>query len=143
MATILDGKKVSARIKEELKIEVEKLKADGIKPSLAVIIVGDDPASKIYVKNKKLSLFENDKGYLTVEDKQKFVKDVVNSIPYANNNNGEYGLVKLGSKSKGIDIGNNGELQILAATKTDISDNSTALLITFFIKINSRDISLK
>lgn len=54
-AKILDGKAVSQRIKEELKIEVEKLKASGIKPALAVIIVGEDPASKIYVRNKKLA----------------------------------------------------------------------------------------
>lgn len=55
-AKILDGKAVSARIKEELKQEVAKLKAEkGIDPGLAVIIVGDDPASKIYVRNKKLA----------------------------------------------------------------------------------------
>ena len=54
-AKILDGKMLSAKIKDELKIEVENLKKDGINPSLAVIIVGDDPASKIYVKNKKLA----------------------------------------------------------------------------------------
>ena len=55
-AKILDGKKVSARIKEELKEEVANLKRDkGIVPGLAVIIVGDDPASKIYVRNKKLA----------------------------------------------------------------------------------------
>ncbi len=54
-AKILDGKMLSAKIKDELKLEVENLKKDGINPSLAVIIVGDDPASKIYVKNKKLA----------------------------------------------------------------------------------------
>ena len=54
-AKILDGKAVSQRIKNELKLEVEKLKETGIKPALAVIIVGDDPASKIYVRNKKLA----------------------------------------------------------------------------------------
>jgi methylenetetrahydrofolate dehydrogenase (NADP+)/methenyltetrahydrofolate cyclohydrolase len=54
-AKILDGKMLSARIKDELKTEVEALKNQNINPSLAVIIVGDDPASKIYVKNKKLA----------------------------------------------------------------------------------------
>ena len=54
-AKILDGKILSAKIKDELKTEVESLKAQNINPSLAVIIVGDDPASKIYVKNKKLA----------------------------------------------------------------------------------------
>ena len=50
-AKILDGKMLSAKIKDELKTEVENLKMQNINPSLAVIIVGDDPASKIYVKN--------------------------------------------------------------------------------------------
>lgn len=53
MAQILSGKEVSARIKEDLAKEVEKLKADGIFPGLAVVIVGDDPASRVYVNNKK------------------------------------------------------------------------------------------
>lgn len=54
-AKILDGKQLSAKIKDELKQEVENLKAAGIKPALAVIIVGNDPASKIYVRNKHLA----------------------------------------------------------------------------------------
>lgn len=53
MAKILSGKEVSQRIKEELKTEVEALKNDGINVGLAVIIVGDDPASRVYVNNKK------------------------------------------------------------------------------------------
>ena len=53
MAKLLMGKEVSARIKSELKEEVEKLKAEGINPGLAVIIVGEDPASQVYVKNKE------------------------------------------------------------------------------------------
>lgn len=53
MATILSGKTVSARIKENLKKEVEELKVKGILPGLAVIIVGEDPASKVYVGRKE------------------------------------------------------------------------------------------
>ena len=53
MAKILDGKMVSQRIKDELAQEVTELKAKGINPGLAVIIVGDDPASRVYVNNKK------------------------------------------------------------------------------------------
>lgn len=58
MAKILDGKAVSARIKEELKQEVESLKNKGIVPGLAVIIVGDDPASRVYVNSKKKACAE-------------------------------------------------------------------------------------
>lgn len=53
MAKLLMGKEISARIKSEIAEEVKDLKAKGISPGLAVIIVGDDPASKVYVNNKK------------------------------------------------------------------------------------------
>ncbi|MBQ3124919.1 MAG: bifunctional methylenetetrahydrofolate dehydrogenase/methenyltetrahydrofolate cyclohydrolase FolD [Clostridia bacterium] len=53
MAKLLMGKEVSDRIKDEMKTEVENLKKAGINPGLAVILVGEDPASKVYVSNKK------------------------------------------------------------------------------------------
>ena len=53
MAKLLMGKEVSDRLKDEMKTEVENLKAEGINPGLAVILVGEDPASKVYVNNKK------------------------------------------------------------------------------------------
>ena len=48
----LSGKIVAKQIKEELKLEVEELKSKGINPKLAVIMVGNNPASEVYVKNK-------------------------------------------------------------------------------------------
>lgn len=53
MAEIIDGKRISSEIKEELKEEVAKLKAQGIEGCLAVIQVGNDAASSVYVRNKK------------------------------------------------------------------------------------------
>lgn len=53
MAKIIDGKKISAEIKEELKEEVSALKAQGKEAALAVVQVGADPASSVYVRNKK------------------------------------------------------------------------------------------
>ncbi len=53
MATLIDGKVISAQIKEELKEKVEALKAEGKEVTLAVIQVGNDPASTVYVGNKK------------------------------------------------------------------------------------------
>ena len=53
MYQILDGKKVSQKVKDELKTKVAELKAEGIEPALAVIIVGNDSASKVYVANKE------------------------------------------------------------------------------------------
>lgn len=58
MAEILNGKEVSQKIKEGLKKEVEELKRNGIFPKLAVIMVGEDPSSKIYVRNKSIACME-------------------------------------------------------------------------------------
>ena len=53
MAYIIDGKRISKELKDELKEKVEALKAQGKKAALAVIQVGNDPASSVYVNNKK------------------------------------------------------------------------------------------
>lgn len=53
MAQIIDGKAISAQIKDELKEKVAEMKAQGTEVSLAVIQVGADPASSVYVRNKK------------------------------------------------------------------------------------------
>ncbi len=50
---IIDGKAISLEIKNEVKKEVETLLEKGIKPCLAVILVGENPASQVYVRNKK------------------------------------------------------------------------------------------
>ena len=52
MAEIINGKKLAKEIREDLKIKCEELKEKGIKPKLAVIMVGDDNASQVYVRNK-------------------------------------------------------------------------------------------
>ena len=52
MAVVIDGKSLAKKIREGLKDDVAKLKKKGIIPKLAVIMVGDDKASKVYVKNK-------------------------------------------------------------------------------------------
>ena len=53
MAKIIDGKKISLEIKDEVKNDVAKLLEKGIEPCLAVILVGENPASQVYVRNKK------------------------------------------------------------------------------------------
>ncbi len=52
MAVIIDGKALAKKTREELKVECNYLRSKGIKPKLAVIMVGDNPASKVYVRNK-------------------------------------------------------------------------------------------
>ncbi len=53
MANIIDGKAISANIKDEVKAKAEALILKGVQPCLAVILVGENPASQVYVRNKK------------------------------------------------------------------------------------------
>lgn len=53
MAQIIDGKAVSKAVRQRVAAETEELKKNGITPGLAVILVGDDPASQVYVRNKE------------------------------------------------------------------------------------------
>lgn len=53
MATIIDGKSIASSIRGEIAVEVNRLKSKGITPGLAVILVGDNPASKVYVRMKE------------------------------------------------------------------------------------------
>lgn len=54
-AKIIDGKAIAQRFRQELAVRVGRLKERGITPGLAVVIVGDDPASKVYVRNKAMA----------------------------------------------------------------------------------------
>lgn len=52
MAILIDGKQLAKKVNQETKARAEKLIAKGIKPGIAVVLVGDDPASQIYTRNK-------------------------------------------------------------------------------------------
>lgn len=58
MATIIDGKAIAAAVRADVAADVAALKEKGIVPGLAVIIVGSDPASRVYVNNKKKACAE-------------------------------------------------------------------------------------
>ena len=53
MAMIIDGKKIAQEIREEVALEVQEMKERGLQPQLTAVLVGDDPASHVYVRNKK------------------------------------------------------------------------------------------
>ena len=53
MAQLINGKEIAARLRSEIAAETAALKEQGITPGLAVILVGDDPASQTYVRNKQ------------------------------------------------------------------------------------------
>ncbi len=58
MLKLIDGKALSAKLRSGIKEEVAEIKAKGITPGLAVILVGDDPASQVYVRNKEKACIE-------------------------------------------------------------------------------------
>lgn len=53
MAQIISGKETAAKIRERLRAQIDQLREKGYQPGLAVVIVGDDPASQVYVRNKE------------------------------------------------------------------------------------------
>ena len=73
MSQIIDGKNLAKNIRESLKDEVKELKNAEIYPKLAVIMVGDDKASKVYVKNKS-------KAYINTIDVPKLCKFRPNGV---------------------------------------------------------------
>ncbi|MGB9607659.1 MAG: bifunctional methylenetetrahydrofolate dehydrogenase/methenyltetrahydrofolate cyclohydrolase FolD [bacterium] len=84
MAQILDGRSLAKKIKEELKIKIEDLKKKGIIPSLAVILVGDDPASIVYVNMKRKACEEvgivSHLYHLPAQTKQEEVIELVSEL---------------------------------------------------------------
>lgn len=90
---IIDGKKVSAEVKEEVRQQTLKLKeTHGITPGLAVVIVGDDPASRVYVNNKKKACelvgFKSEEYALPAETTQQELLNLVETLNNKDDING-------------------------------------------------------
>ena len=82
---IIDGKKVSAEVKEQVRQETLRLKEEhGVTPGLAVVIVGDDPASRVYVNNKKKACelvgFRSEEYALPASATQEELLDLVHKL---------------------------------------------------------------
>lgn len=92
MAIIIDGKELAKKIRNNLRIECEELKQKNIKSKLAVIMVGDDPASKVYVRNKSKACedvgIEYDEYLLDKETTQKELIELIKKLNDEKNING-------------------------------------------------------
>lgn len=84
MAKILSGKEISAKVKTRLTQRINTLKEKGVTPGLAVIIVGDDPASKVYVGRKEAMCQElgmhSEKYALPAETTQSELIDIIKKL---------------------------------------------------------------
>jgi methylenetetrahydrofolate dehydrogenase (NADP+)/methenyltetrahydrofolate cyclohydrolase len=94
MSKIIDGKLRAKEIRESLKSEVSALKSKGINPKLSVVLVGDDPASKIYVSNKEKACAEvgiiSDAHKLPANTKE---SDLMNLVDKLNNDKTVHGIL--------------------------------------------------
>lgn len=94
MAEILDGKTLAKKVRGELKLKADELKERGIFPKLAVIMVGNDPSSKIYVRNKSRACEEvgiEYEEFLLDENTQN--EELLNLIEELNNREDVHGIL--------------------------------------------------
>ena len=104
---IIDGKKISEIVLEEVKKDVDEIKQKGITPTLAIILVGEDPASKIYVNNKSNACKKvgiSCKEYFL--DSNTSEKKIVNLIQKLNGDEGIHGILLQSPVPKHINIEN-------------------------------------
>ena len=105
MSVITDGKKLAKEIRENLKIKCEELKERGIEPKLAVILVGNDKPSQIYVKNKSKACEEigiKFEEYLLDENITQ--KELINLIEKLNKDNTIHGILLQSPIPEQLDI---------------------------------------
>jgi methylenetetrahydrofolate dehydrogenase (NADP+)/methenyltetrahydrofolate cyclohydrolase len=107
MAEILDGKALAKKIREELKLEVDSLKEKGVNPKLAVIMVGDNAASAVYVRNKSRAC---DKAGIEFEeflfDENTSEETLIETIEKLNNDDTVHGILLQSPVPKHINIQN-------------------------------------
>lgn len=91
-AVRMDGKMVSAKVRGSILDEVTKLKEQGVRPGLAVIIVGEDPASQIYVRNKERACEQcgiySEKYALPAETTQEQLLELIEELNHNSKING-------------------------------------------------------
>ena len=105
MYQLIDGKAVAKTIREELRKETDSLKMNGIIPRLAVILVGDDAASKIYVKNKSKACEDVGIEYEEVIlDADTSMNEILRVIDELNERQDINGILLQSPIPKGLDI---------------------------------------
>ena len=102
---LIDGKALAKKIRGELKLEVEKLKEQGINPKLAVIMVGDDKASAVYVRNKNKACNEIGIEFEEfLKDSTTTQKELIDLIKELNNRKDIHGILLQSPIPQDLDI---------------------------------------
>lgn len=105
MAIIIDGKELAKKIRKDLKGKVDNLKFKGINPKLAVIMVGEDKASKVYVKNKSKACEEIGISYEEfLMDENITMDELLDLIDNLNNREDIHGILLQSPIPKHLDI---------------------------------------
>ena len=105
MPMIINGKEVATKIRSELKLEVEKLKENGIVPKLAVIMVGNDSASQVYVRNKSKACNETGIEFEEfLKDENTTQEDLISLIDELNAREDIHGILLQSPIPKHLDI---------------------------------------
>lgn len=93
-AVLMDGKALSAKVRGQILEQTRKLEENGVRPGLAVILVGEDPASQVYVRNKEKACVEcgfySEKYVLPVETKE---EDLLGLVEELNQNPRIHGIL--------------------------------------------------
>src|SRR4029078_1784493 len=93
-AQIIDGKALANKLKLQIRQEVDRLKTQGVQPGLAAVLVGDNPASVIYVRNKRKACDEvgiySEEHRLPEQTKQ---EDLLRLIESLNSNSKIHGIL--------------------------------------------------
>lgn len=102
---IINGKEVAKKIREELKEKVIELKEQGVKPKLAVIMVGNDRASTVYVRNKSIACNEIGIEYEEyLKDSNTTQEELISLIKELNNRDDVHGILLQSPIPDGLDI---------------------------------------
>ena len=102
---IINGKEVAKKIREELKEKVIELKEQGVKPKLAVIMVGNDRASAVYVRNKSIACNEIGIEYEEyLKDSNTTQEELISLIKELNNRDDVHGILLQSPIPDGLDI---------------------------------------
>ena len=101
---LIDGRVISARVLDEVTASINDIKKNGITPALAVVLVGDDPASHVYVRNKELACERCGIRSTRIDlDRSTSEQEILETVDMLNSDNSIHGILVQSPLPEGID----------------------------------------